>query len=55
MNHVESFWKLFKVSIRSTHIHVSEKYMARYLSEFTFRQNHRARVNGMFDLLVGAL
>lgn len=54
VNHVESFWKLFKASIRSTHIHVSEKYMARYLSELTFRQNHRARVNGMFDLLVGA-
>jgi transposase len=23
--------------------------------EFTFRANHRERVNGMFDLLVGAL
>jgi len=46
---------LFKNSIRSTHIHVSQKYMARYLSEFTFRANHRDRVNGMFDLLVGAL
>lgn len=55
VNHVESFWKLFKTSIRSTHVHVSEKYMARYLGEFTFRSNHRDRVNGMFDLLVGAL
>ena len=54
-NHVEAFWMLFKNSIRSTHIHVSQKYMARYLSEFTFRANHRDRVNGMFDLLVGAL
>ncbi len=34
VNHVESFWKLFKVSVRSTHIHVSAKYMDRYLAEF---------------------
>ena len=52
---VESFWKLFKDSIKSTHTHVSPKYMDRYLGEFTFRANHRDRVNGMFDLLVGAL
>jgi transposase len=55
VNHVESFWKLFKDSVRSTHIHISPKYMNRYLGEFTFRANHRDRVNGMFDLLVGAL
>lgn len=55
VNHVESFWRLFKKSIASTHIHVSQKYMSRYLAEFTFRSNHRQRVNGMFDLLVGAL
>ena len=54
-NSVEGFWRLFKASIRSTHIHVSAKYMERYLSEFTFRQNHRERVNAMFDVLVGAL
>ena len=55
VNHVESFWQLFKNSIRSTHIHVSEKHMQRYLNEFTFRANHRDRENAMFDLLVGAL
>ena len=55
VNTVEGFWQLFKNSIRSTHIHVSPKYMQRYLSELTFRANHRERVNGMFDLLVGAL
>lgn len=54
-NTVEGFWRLFKASVRSTHVHVSPKYMQRYLSEFTFRANHRERVNGMFDLLVGAL
>lgn len=55
VNTVEGFWRLFKASIRSTHVHISAKYMRRYLAEFTFRANHRDRVNGMFDLLVGAL
>jgi hypothetical protein len=41
--------------VRSTHVHISAKHMQRYLDEFTFRANHRERVNGMFDLLVGAL
>ena len=54
-NTVEGFWKLFKNSIRSTHIHVSDKYMQAYLGEFTFRANHREMVNGMFDLLIGAV
>ena len=54
-NNVESFWKLFKASVRSTHIHVSEKYMDGYLKEFTFRSNHRGMLNGMFDLLLGAI
>jgi transposase-like protein/uncharacterized protein (DUF983 family) len=54
-NNVESFWRLFKKSIASTHIHLSAKYMQRYLDEFTFRSNHRQMVNGMFDLLIGAV
>lgn len=55
VNTVEGFWRLFKASVRSTHIHISGKHMQRYLSEFTFRANHREQVNGKFDLLVGAL
>ena len=54
-NHVEGFWRLFKVSVRSTHIQISPKYMDRYLSEFAFRSNHRAKENAMFDLLIGAV
>lgn len=54
-NNVENFWKLFKNSIRSTHIHVSAKYMDRYLQEFTFRSNHRQMSNAMFDLLISAV
>ncbi|MBA3895772.1 MAG: IS1595 family transposase [Sphingomonadaceae bacterium] len=55
VNSVEGFWRLFKASVRSTHVQISAKHMDKYLSEFTFRANHRARVNGMFDVLVGAL
>jgi transposase-like protein len=55
VNNVESFWKLFKASVRGTHVHVSAQHMQRYLDEFTFRSNHRHMVNGMFDLLIGAV
>ena len=55
VNTVEGFWRLFKASVRSTHVQISSKHMQRYLSEFTFRATNRDRVNGMFDLLVGAL
>lgn len=54
VNSIESFWKLFKHSVRSTHIHVSPKHMEKYLNEFTFRSNHRAKENAMFDLLVAS-
>ena len=54
-NTIEGFWRLFKVSVRSTHIHISPTYMDRYLSEFAFRSNHRAKENAMFDLLIGAV
>ncbi len=54
-NRVESFWKLFKKSVASTHIHISEKHAERYLGEFAFRSNHRHMRNAMFDLLIAAL
>ncbi|MGE0723960.1 MAG: IS1595 family transposase [Alphaproteobacteria bacterium] len=55
VNGIENFWGLFKRSIRSTHIHVSPKYLDRYLGEFVFRSNRRAMRNAMFDLLIGAV
>lgn len=55
VNAVEGFWRLFKASVRSTHIQISGKDMQRHLDEFTFRASNRGWVNGMFDLLVGAL
>jgi transposase-like protein len=54
-NSTESFWKLFKESVNSTHIHISQKYLDRYLGEFEFRSNFRHMRKGMFDLLIGAL
>lgn len=41
VNSVESFWRLFKVSIRGTHVQISKKYAERYVNEFCFRQNYR--------------
>ncbi len=54
-NNVENFWRQFKYAVRSTHVHVSRKYMNRYLGEFTFRQNHAAMRNAMFDLLIASV
>jgi hypothetical protein len=36
----KSFWKLFKHSVRGTHIHISGKYMDSSFGEFAFRSNH---------------
>lgn len=55
VNSVEGFWKLFKDSVKSTHIHISKKYAELYLSEFSFRSNHRAMKNAMFDLLIASV
>jgi transposase len=54
-NHVENFWKIFKNSVRSTHIHIGSRYMDCYLGEFTFRLNRRAMSNAMFDLLIASV
>jgi transposase-like protein len=54
-NGTESFWKLFKDSVNSTHIHISAKHLDRYLGEFSFRSNFRQMRNAMFDLLIAAL
>lgn len=55
VNTAEGFCRLFKASVRSTHVQISGKHMQRYLDEFTFRATNRGRVNKMSDLLVGAL
>lgn len=54
-NSIENFWRIFKQSLASTHMHVSPQYMQSYVNEFAFRSTHRAKVQGMFDLLIAAI
>jgi hypothetical protein len=54
-NATESFWRLFKNSVDSTHIHISAKHLDRYLGEFAFRSKFRQLRTTMSDLLVAAL
>ena len=46
------FWRLFKASVRPTHIQVSGEKMPKYLAEFCYRSNYRQFGNAMFDLLI---
>lgn len=56
VNGVESFWHVFKASIASTHIHVSEKYLQTYINEFAFRATHAKTMGqAMFDLLIASV
>jgi len=54
-NEIESFWHLFKYSVRSTHIHISREKLPQYLGEFCYRSNHRGMGNLMFDALLSRL
>lgn len=60
---VESFFALFKNSVRGQHHSISAKYLPNYLDEYTFRWNHRKDESPIFwtvleraekDLLAGA-
>ena len=48
VNTVEAFFGIFKRSIRSTHVAVSQKHLPKYLMEFEFRQNLRKQPHLMF-------
>lgn len=54
-NTIEGYWSRLKNSIRGTHIHVSKKYLNRYLAEFAYRYNHRKECNAtiFYRLLAG--
>lgn len=41
VNALEGYWSQIKRSIRGTHIHVSPKHLWKYVSEFSYRYNHR--------------
>jgi len=45
---VESFFALFKNSVRGAHHNVSAKYLQNYLDEYTFRWNHRKDATPLF-------
>lgn len=52
VNGTESFWKIFKNGVRSTHIQISQKHMQKYAKEFEFRHNNRKYPKKMFFCLV---
>ncbi len=51
-NNIESFWSNLKRGIQGTYIHVSEKHLPAYLSEFEFRHNMRRAQHLMLDTLL---
>jgi transposase-like protein len=53
-NTIEGFWSQIKRSIRGTHVHVSRKYLAKYLGEFEYRYNMRKVPWLMFNRLISA-
>jgi transposase-like protein/predicted RNA-binding Zn-ribbon protein involved in translation (DUF1610 family) len=53
-NGIEGFWSQIKRSISGTHVHVSRKYLAKYLGEFEFRYNMRKTPWLMFNRLLTA-
>lgn len=55
VNTLEAFWSMLKRSIRGTHIHVSRKYLPKYLAEFEYRYNLRKTPHLMFAKLVASL
>jgi len=54
-NGIENFWKHLKGGIRSTHIHVSRKYLQNYVEEFGFRFNNRKEPALMFYRMLAHL
>ena len=51
-NSIEGFWAAVKRELNGTHIHVSEKHLAKYLGEFEYRWNMRQRPHAMLDRLM---
>jgi hypothetical protein len=51
-NTIEGFWSMLKRSICGTHVHVSPKYLHRYLGEFEYRWNLRRAPHLMFSRLM---
>ena len=52
VNGIEGFWARLKLSIRGTHVHVSQKHLQKYVKEFEYRYNRRKRPASIFGELV---
>ncbi len=52
---IEGFWSRLKLSISGTHVHVSEKYLQKYVDEFAFRYNNRSDPALMFDAALSSV
>lgn len=52
---IESFWALLKRGLLGTFHHVSRRYLPLYLSEFTFRHNHRTDPHRFERMLAGGV
>jgi transposase len=55
VNTLEAFWSMLKRSIRGTHIHISARYLPKYLGEFEYRYNLRKTPEQMFPRLLAGL
>lgn len=53
-NSIEGHWAQLKRSITGTHIHVSQKHLWKYVSEFSYRRNYRESHRDMFTRLISA-
>lgn len=51
-NGIENYWSTLKRMIKGTHIHVSRKYLYRYVAENTFRYVNRQQPHQMFRLIL---
>lgn len=54
-NTIEGYWSRLKNSIKGTHIHVSEKHLWKYVSEFSYRYNMRKQPEEMFNRMILAV
>jgi predicted RNA-binding Zn-ribbon protein involved in translation (DUF1610 family)/transposase-like protein len=54
VNTMEGHWSLLKRAIRGTHVHVSNKHLWKYVSEFSYRRNFRHSHQAMFARLVAS-
>jgi transposase len=51
-NTIEAFWANVTRGIKGTYVHVSEKYLQTYPSEFEFRHNLAKALNLMIEALL---